>query len=1599
MVELSKPRLYLAKPDRTIIADLTNEAYDINHIIKLGSISDLNFKLPSLIEIDHVLVENEHINKILFKFLIKYEIDNYVEWFIINQSTPIMDEDIDVLQVECFSLPYELNNQDLKSYSVISKTLTQIMSDILSETNWSLGYINSSFELKYRSFEANCKVLEAVLNCATTFGAIIIFDSVQKEINFYLPEQIGNFNGLIFDYGKYLKSMNKSLDISNFCTRLKIYGQDSLTINEYNITGSNYLDDFSFFIYPYTEDSNGIALTHSNYMSDSLCHAILTYNALLLQKDGEYTGYLNTLEGYQVELTTLNNQLIVLQEQLAVIEDSLGVAQSSGNDTTSLLQQKSAKQTEITNKTTEITNKQAQINSVRSSISTLGSNLSMESNFTAEQLLELCDYIIVKEINNEYITDAKELIKWGKEEFLKISSPQILIELDIINFNQYLDEDCQLDKGKLILGDIVNIKYSKFGINVNAKITEINYDYENGDVSLIISNIETVNRDFDKFVKQMNQAMTTSMQVDMNKYKWNGTVDKTNEVEAILQNAWDTSLRQIKSGGSNEDIVIDSRGITATDPNDPLKALRIMHSTIGLTQDGFNTLGVAVNPSGVAAEYLIGRIIAGEKLTISSSDGSFEVYADENGNIKVDINNGALTINGGLSDDKIASANKWNNMGSVGMGVDADCLGLWHFDGSLNSHKGVAAITTLDPLFETGCFGSAIKPVGTSAPTWTNVVGCSVGSDNSVTKTAATAAWDAGAISTQSISSDGYVSTVVAETNTYRMIGFGNADVSQSYGDIEFAVCPMADGTLAVYESGAQKWSGGSYVTGDVLKVAVENGVVKYYNNSALLYTSAITPTFPLYVDTSLYTQGATLKQVNLYGQTQKLKTLSTGMLASQGTVNFRAKNLAAAANGSVLIDLPKSDNTQGLLCGISNTAGHEGEVCITDLEKVSKSYTETSQADFNTGTLTDVTATSAGNLEIAVASSGYGADVCSGGTAYAESQYSADYSASKAMDGSAATSWCTTQKSSAVTIWFAVKLSTAKAVCRVKILGRTDYPELNWKNFKIQGSNDSTNGADGTWTDLSTGLNTSATAQWDTFDFNNTSNYAWIRFTGLAQWFAPGSCYYISFSEVQMMEATTTYKTTGTREKIVDLSGANPAGGTKIEWSKTTPTNTAVKVETALSTDGGSTYGAFAEATSGSSIPNIASDTDLSNARLKIKETLSTTDTSVTPQLHSLTFTIWEKQATTVYGPNKSTLTAWDSISLAWKSDRLSLVVNETEYAIENPGLPSALGSYLFIGTDRNGANAINTLVDELRIDKVYKEVAIRTAWHKAGSPFYTSEDLRQLPGYLKAETDGYKVYDSSNNLRVLLGSWLKDAVRKYGLKIIDGEIHSSKIWGTEIRTGAEGATSYTKIGSVWNNPIEIIYENKPVLQVWGDYGRGVVYIYDASRDVGVGRLEPMNDDMGDGFRISATNTDGTNKVLGLVGSSIKCAGTLSMYSGSKNNVEQTENYGQRALTVRESPTQQYIDEDIGVLANGECRIDLDPILLECIEPNTDNSKWFIHLTPYADVSIFVFEKGADYFIVKEHDNGITTGAEFAWSLSATRKDYAMIRFMEVVD
>jgi hypothetical protein len=130
------------------------------------------------------------------------------------------------------------------------------------------------------------------------------------------------------------------------------------------------------------------------------------------------------------------------------------------------------------------------------------------------------------------------------------------------------------------------------------------------------------------------------------------------------------------------------------------------------------------------------------------------------------------------------------------------------------------------------------------------------------------AGWDAGAVSHQSLAAgDGFAEFSVASMTDKLMFGLSRGDTDQSYQDIDFALYTYAAaGTLVVFENGSYRGSFGSYAVGDRLRVSVEGGKVTYRRNGALLYASTVAPTYPLQVDTSLASTGATIAGAMLGG-------------------------------------------------------------------------------------------------------------------------------------------------------------------------------------------------------------------------------------------------------------------------------------------------------------------------------------------------------------------------------------------------------------------------------------------------------------------------------------------------------------------------------------------------------------------------------------------------------------------------------------------------------------------------------------------------------------------------------------------------------------
>ena len=344
------PKIYLCKPNKQVVGKL-KEAFEVNHKVNLGEINELSFQLPYHIELNNALVANPHIALCNVKYLVKFVRGTFEEYYQINKITDNMDEDSDYKQIECFSLPIEMKNKKLKSYTKDVVNATTILTDVIetayevddiADALWTLDYVFPAYDVMYRSFEVSEKTLQDFLleDITETFDdSILIFNTLTRTISLYHKDQLDDNKGLTFNQGKYLKTLSQEENTDEFITRLKIFGKDDLSIQEVNPTGKDHIEDFTFFTEPYVEvllgsaesgtnatnikitghelttgdyvvnktryasriitkvdddnftvasvtdqtetDSIYKVSTHSTYMSDELCSALIDYNVLL----------------------------------------------------------------------------------------------------------------------------------------------------------------------------------------------------------------------------------------------------------------------------------------------------------------------------------------------------------------------------------------------------------------------------------------------------------------------------------------------------------------------------------------------------------------------------------------------------------------------------------------------------------------------------------------------------------------------------------------------------------------------------------------------------------------------------------------------------------------------------------------------------------------------------------------------------------------------------------------------------------------------------------------------------------------------------------------------------------------------------------------------------------------------------------------------------------------------------------------------------------------------------------------------------------------------------------------------------------------------
>ena len=113
------------------------------------------------------------------------------------------------------------------------------------------------------------------------------------------------------------------------------------------------------------------------------------------------------------------------------------------------------------------------------------------------------------------------------------------------------------------------------------------------------------------------------------------------------------------------------------------------------------------------------------------------------------------------------------------------------------------------------------------------------------------------------LSGDGYFEFTAIETNKRRGLGLKSEGLTSTLQDIDYLMSLNENGTVEVIELGTSRGLFGTYQNGDRFRVEIQNGIVRYRRNGVLLFSSAVSPAYPLRAEAALYSKDATLVDVD----------------------------------------------------------------------------------------------------------------------------------------------------------------------------------------------------------------------------------------------------------------------------------------------------------------------------------------------------------------------------------------------------------------------------------------------------------------------------------------------------------------------------------------------------------------------------------------------------------------------------------------------------------------------------------------------------------------------------------------------------------------
>ena len=493
------------------------------------------------------------------------------------------------------------------------------------------GRIVEGTRAKFISVEAtNENILTFMEAMQEQFECVFEYDTINKIINCYSKKNIGEDKPIELSYDTNVISLEitPSSEVPN-C--LEVESSNDIGISDVNIYGGEKIWNYGYYI-------------ENDLLTDEIVEGLKKYDELLELKQAEYI----TLKDSSTELyskrTKYESEISSIEYRIKYYTNLL-TAFISADETDSVQQENIKRQIEALEvKLNECIRERLAINeqivAIEDNMKVISNEIKRENaelngekifNELDLEILDECEYCSIYE--DDYYVTSYGLYENAKKVLEEMIKPEVEFDIECGNLI------------KLIKNKIFNIvELGSFFMVNSEELQELGEDkvrfigYTLIPKEKKISNASFTNKEFKTELLNIASNVgrkTTKSANTIN--SWQNIVEdamlSNDFVGELVSNGLNLATSTINARTSRNLLDFGEYGAFFKDANDPTDGNQVYigNNVIAISTDGFKTSEISMTGDGLIAKTLIGSIILGQKLCITSDLGQFYI-----GNMEAD---------------------------------------------------------------------------------------------------------------------------------------------------------------------------------------------------------------------------------------------------------------------------------------------------------------------------------------------------------------------------------------------------------------------------------------------------------------------------------------------------------------------------------------------------------------------------------------------------------------------------------------------------------------------------------------------------------------------------------------------------------------------------------------------------------------------------------------------------------------------------------------------------------------------------------------------------------------------------------------------------